>query len=167
MSEQLEFQLCGMDPFAMGISVVELSEAERDKLLALAEGHFVDVKDIRVAPSKLTRTLSALSNAEGGEVYIGISENTRTRSRSWSGFAVPEDANGHIQAFEQLFPLGEGYGYSFLRSPRDSGYLLKVEVAKNGALKTASDGIVYIRRGPRTYQSRPRKRSPAYGATRV
>jgi ATP-dependent DNA helicase RecG len=148
MSEQLQFEWCSAHlASAMGISVIEISEAERDKLLALAEGHFLDVKDIRVSPFKLTRTLSALSNAEGGEVYIGISENTSTRSRSWSGFAVPEKANGHIQAFEQLFPLGEGYGYAFLQSASDPGYVLKVEVAKSGALKAASDGIVYVRRG--------------------
>src|SRR5437870_4363597 len=130
----------------MPISVVEISEAERDKVVAIGEGHFSDVKDIRIAPSKLTRTLSALSNAEGGEVYIGISEDRAMRSRSWNGFKVPEGANGHIQAFEQLFPLGEGYGYTFLKTA-DVGHVLKVEVAKSRALKTASDGIVYVRRG--------------------
>jgi ATP-dependent DNA helicase RecG len=128
----------------MTISVVDISEPERDKVMAITEGHFSDVKDIRIAPSKLTHTLSALSNAEGGEVYIGISEDRATRSRSWSGFQTPEDANGHIQAFEQLFPLGEGYGYSFLKTATDVGHILKVEVAKSPAVKTASDGIVYV-----------------------
>ena len=80
-------------------------------------------------------------------MYIGISEDRATRDHLWSGFNIPEDANGHIQAFEQLFPLGEGYGYTFLTTATDVGYVLKVEVAKSLAVKTASDGIVYVRRG--------------------
>jgi len=131
----------------MAIPVVEISAAERDKIMALAEGHFADLKDIRITPSKLTRTLSALSNAEGGEVYIGIREDVNTRTRSWNGFNVPEDANSHIQVFEQLFPLGDGYEYTFLRTATEPGHVLKVEVAKNRDVKTASDGVVYLRRG--------------------
>lgn len=130
----------------MAIPVIEISAAECDKIISLAEGHFADLKDIRIAPAKLTRTLSALSNAEGGEVYVGISE-TSSRMRSWNGFNVPEDANGHIQAFEQLFPLGEGYGYMFLKSAANPGHVLKIEVAKSRDVKKASDGGVYVRRG--------------------
>jgi len=130
----------------MTIPVIEISAVECDKIISLAEGHFADLKDIRIAPAKLTRTLSALSNAEGGEVYVGISE-TSSRMRSWNGFNVPEDANGHIQAFEQLFPLGEGYGYMFLKSAANPGHVLKIEVAKSRDVKKASDGGVYVRRG--------------------
>jgi hypothetical protein len=69
MPEQLEFEWRGAHlAIAMGISVIDISEAERNKLLALAEGHFLDVKDLRVSPFKLTRTIFTLSNAEGGEV---------------------------------------------------------------------------------------------------
>lgn len=131
----------------MAIPIVEISGTERDKIMALMEGHFADVKDIRILPSKLTRTLSALSNAEGGEVYIGITEDITTRVRSWNGFSVPEDANSHIQVFERLFPLGDGYGYTFLKMTAEPGYVLKVEIAKSRDVKTASDGVVYIRRG--------------------
>jgi ATP-dependent DNA helicase RecG len=127
--------------------VIDISDAERDKILNIPEGHFIDLKDTRIAPAKLTRTIAALSNAEGGEVYIGISENLFTRTRSWVGFGVPEDANGHIQIFESLFPLGEGYEYSFLRGTTESGLVLKVDVSKSRGVKKASDGIVYIRRG--------------------
>ena len=100
----------------MAIPVIDISDSERVKILATSEGHFSDFKDIRVAPAKLTRTLAALSNAEGGEVYIGISEDRATGTQSWAGFDVPEAANGHIQAFETLFPLGQGYEYAFLRT---------------------------------------------------
>lgn len=131
----------------MAISTAEISQAERDKLLSLPEGHFSELKGIRIAPSKLTRTIAALSNAEGGEVYIGIEEDKTARSRSWAGFEAPENANAHIQTFEQLFPLGEGYSYTFLKSTSGAGYVLKVEVGKSRDVKAASDGKVYIRRG--------------------
>lgn len=131
----------------MAVPIITLSQAERDKLLALSEGHFCDVKAIAIKPAKLTRTIAALSNAEGGEVYVGLDEDKTARTIAWSGFNVPEDANGHLQAFEALFPLGSGYTYSFLRSPIDKGLLLKIDVEKNRDVKSASDGKVYIRRG--------------------
>jgi len=52
-----------------------------------------------------------------------------------------------LQVFEELFPLGDGYSYTFLTSPTDRGYVLKIDVAKSREIKKASDGIVYIRRG--------------------
>ena len=38
----------------MTIPVVEVSEAERDKILALHETHFCDVKSMDIKPAKLT-----------------------------------------------------------------------------------------------------------------
>ncbi|MGB7546925.1 MAG: ATP-binding protein [Terracidiphilus sp.] len=134
----------------MSIPIVEISNGEVGKILVQHEGHFCDVKAKEIGPGKLTKTICALSNAEGGEVFIGISEDKSTRINAWSGFNVPEDANGHIQAFEGLFPLGEGYGYAFLKSANYPGFVLKVEVAKNREVKYASDGKVYIRRGPQS-----------------
>jgi ATP-dependent DNA helicase RecG len=130
----------------MPIPETQLSKAERDKILALDENHFCDMKSTAIAPGKLTRTIAALSNAEGGEVFIGIGQD-RLRTNFWAGFATPEDANGHLQAFEGLFPLREGYSYSFLRSSFDSGLVLKVDVGKSRAVVLASDGRAYVRRG--------------------
>ncbi len=134
----------------MSIPIIEISDGEVAKVLVQHEGHFCDVKAKEISPGKLTKTICALSNAEGGEVFIGIREDKVNRVNSWSGFNVPEDANGHIQAFEGLFPSGEGYGYAFLRSANNPGFVLKVEVAKNRDVKYASDGKVYVRRGPQS-----------------
>src|SRR5258708_3154483 len=131
----------------MPIPIIDLSQAERDKVLALRESHFCDLKALAIQPAKLTRTISALSNAEGGDVYIGVEENKTTRQNAWNGFNVPEDANGHLQALEALFPLGDGYGYTFLRSACDRGLLLKIDVGKSRDVKSASHGKVYVRRG--------------------
>jgi ATP-dependent DNA helicase RecG len=129
------------------IVITRLTPPETTKLLSLAEGHFVDLKAIEVTPAKLTRSLSAFGNAEGGELFVGVDERKRTHERSWRGFARVEDANGFLQAFEQFFPLGDECTYSFLQSPDGPGLVLKVEIRKSRAIKRASDGKVYIRRG--------------------
>ena len=131
----------------MSIPIIDISQSERDKILALRETHFCDLKSILIKPAKLTRTIAALSNAEGGEIYIGLEEEKTTRASTWMGFYIPEDANGHLQIFESLFPLGEGYGYTFLGSTGDPGFVLKVDVSKSREVKSASDGKVFLRRG--------------------
>ncbi|MEL0583572.1 MAG: ATP-binding protein [Candidatus Thiodiazotropha sp. (ex. Lucinoma kazani)] len=128
------------------ISIVNISDHELSKLLQMVEGHFCDLKAIEIAPAKLTRTISAFSNSEGGEVFIGIDEDNETDTRTWRGFETPETANGHIQTFEQLFPLGADYSYDFLANESAPGYVLKVQVAKTREIKTASNGKVYARR---------------------
>lgn len=116
-------------------------------MLAFPEGHFGDLKAIEIAPAKLTRTISALSNAEGGEIYIGIDEDRQAGVRSWRGFATPEQANAHLQVFEPLFPLGDGFAYTFLHCPGEQGLVLKVDIAKSRDVKAASDGKIFLRRG--------------------
>jgi ATP-dependent DNA helicase RecG len=130
----------------MPIPAIEITDEERDRILGLEESHFRDLKATAVAPAKLSRTIAALSNAEGGEIYIGIAQ-TQARQNLWVGFANQESANGHIQAFEALFPLGGGYEYTFLRSQTSSGLVLKVDVSKSREVKKATDGRVYVRRG--------------------
>ncbi|MBK9945934.1 MAG: putative DNA binding domain-containing protein [Nitrospira sp.] len=131
----------------MPIPVRALTQAERDKLLSFQEGHFGDLKGARITPSKLTNTIAALSNAEGGELYLGIEQDLTIGTVSWKGFNDQEAANAHIQVFEELFPLGDGYTYTFLTSPLDPGLVLKIDIAKSRDIKKASDGVVYLRRG--------------------
>lgn len=117
------------------------------KLLRLAEGHFVDLKAIEITPAKLTRSLSAFANAEGGELFIGISEDKQKHERLWQGFPQIEDANSFLQTFEQFFPLSNEYAYSFLQTPTGGGFVLRVEIQKSRDVKVASDGKAYVRRG--------------------
>jgi hypothetical protein len=80
--------------------VIEISPTEEEKILSLEEGHFADFKGIAISPAKLTKTIAAFSNAEGGEAYVGISQSS-ARTNFWAGFQNIEAANGHIQAFER------------------------------------------------------------------
>ncbi len=67
----------------MTIDIVAISAEEASKLISLPENHFCDLKAVAIAPAKLTKTISALSNAEGGEVYVGVAEDRAANTREW------------------------------------------------------------------------------------
>jgi ATP-dependent DNA helicase RecG len=129
----------------MTIAISNITAEEVGKLLTRQEGHFLDMKGRRIAPAKLTRSISAFANADGGELLIGVEEVSG--SFRWDGFAKPEDANAHIQVFEHLFPLGGEFEYELLASDGATGLVLRASVAKSRAIKKASDGTPYLRRG--------------------
>ena len=130
-----------------GVQVIAISDTEVRKILTIEEGHFVDVKAIEASPGGLTKAIAALSNAEGGELLIGVDEDRNRKARSWRGFSNQEAANAHVQVFEQLFPLGTDYRYDFLSNVHSDGLVLKIQVAKTRDIKKASDSKVYVRRG--------------------
>jgi ATP-dependent DNA helicase RecG len=133
----------------MPIEVVEIDDNQFDEILKFEESHFLDLKSIEIKPAKLTKSISGFANADGGELYIGISEKTveDQKIRFWKGFIDQESANGHIQIFEQLFPLGENYCYTFLTAKKASELVLQVVIGKSGEIVKASDGLPYLRRG--------------------
>ena len=98
----------------MSITTEKITAEQGRRILALEEGHFADVKAIDISPAKLTNTISAFSNASGGELYVGIDERQTPsgKIRSWRGFRDVEAANAHLQVFAQLFPLGQYYKLS-------------------------------------------------------
>jgi len=130
----------------MSINIIKVTKSQYKKILLLKEGHFLDLKAIEIKPASLTKSISAFANADGGELYIGIAEDKKTNIRSWKGFENEESANGHLQAFHQLFPLGEEFSYNFL-SYGSNSLVLYVEIQKTRHIKKASDGTVYIRLG--------------------
>jgi ATP-dependent DNA helicase RecG len=138
--------LCGGE--RVPIDVVQVSDIEASNILKLTEGHFVDHKDRRIAPGKLTKHISAFANADGGELFIGITEqNTTPRTYAWSGFYNVEEANAHIQVLESLFPLGSDFRYEFLKPDTLPGIVLRIEVRKTRDVVKTQDGSIYVRRG--------------------
>lgn len=132
----------------MSIDVEAITPAQAQRVSAIVEGHFGDAKSTRVAPSKLTKSLSAFANADGGDLYIGLEEPPiRGQQFNWVGFPTPEDANGHIQALDGLFPLGQFVTYEFLKTNSAPGLVLHIAVLKAPDIRLASDGIAYVRRG--------------------
>ncbi|MHB1011167.1 MAG: ATP-binding protein [Propionibacteriaceae bacterium] len=131
----------------MTMKIEKIEPSQLDAVLYVAEGHFSEVKSIEIRPGRLTEAIAAFANADGGELYIGIDETGDQKHRGWRGFDDVEAANGHIQIFEQLFPLGRDFSYSFLSCEGETGIVLKIDIMKTMAIMHASDGQPYIRRG--------------------
>src|SRR5258708_13793011 len=91
--------------------------------------------------------MSVLASREAGHPYIGIGGTGPDKRRKWTGFPNQEAANGHLQIFEKLFPLGNDFQYEFLRAEARSGVVLHVQVNKTQEIKRASNSMPYIRRG--------------------
>ena len=131
------------------LSVEAISSRDADLLTQVGEGQFSDVKAKEIAPAKLAKTISAFANADGGDLYIGIEEvhlGGGVKRRQWSGFKDVEAANGHIQSFERLFPLGTDFQYEFLSCTERHGLVLHVQVNRTQSIIRADDGVPYIRR---------------------
>jgi len=129
--------------------IVEVDETQAGIVTQIGEGQFSDVKAIAITPSKLSHTVSAFANTDGGELYIGIAEQIlggNVKKREWAGFPDVESANGHMQAFEQFFPLGRDFQYEFMRCANRSGLVLHVQVSRTPGIVKATDGKAYIRR---------------------
>ena len=130
----------------MTINIVPVSKQDVARILKLDETHFVDVKSIDIAPARLTKTLSAFANADGGELFIGIDEGKSRQTRFWRGY-LTRKSNGHIQIFDSLFPLGGDFSYEFLAAAQPaSGLVLHITVQKTREIKTSSGGKAYVRR---------------------
>ena len=71
----------------MSITVEKISNSQAAKITTIEEGQFADVKRIEIMPGKLTKTISAFANSDGGDLYVGIQENDPNKTRSWKGFS--------------------------------------------------------------------------------
>lgn len=132
----------------MSIEIKTINDEQKNRILEIQEGHFYDLKGKGIQPKKLSKHISAFSNADGGELYIGIEEeNGNPPKRTWVGFERPEDANGHLQIFTELFPLGKYFTYEFLENDTEVGYVLHVSINKTQEISESTEGIPYVRRG--------------------
>lgn len=131
----------------MPIDMLRVTEEQANQILAYQEDHFCDLKSIDARPARLTSAIAAFANADGGELFIGIDEDGQSYTRTWRGFLNPEAANGHIQIFEELFPLSTDFEYSFLSCDSKPGLVLKCEVHKTRDIRKSSNGTPYVRRG--------------------
>lgn len=126
----------------MSISTIKISKEQADKIRLIDENQFGDLKAKEIAPKDLTNTMSAFANADGGDLYIGITN----KERRWIGFTDTESANGHIQCFEDFFPLGSHCQYEFLQCEAYGGLVLHAQIDKTQSVSLASNKTAYVRR---------------------
>jgi len=116
-----------------------------ESLKYVAETQFVDVKAKEIAPAKLSRSISAFCNTDGGVLIVGIEEKGETRI--WNGFVDEEAANGIFQLIHEIFPLHEPITATFYTVQDEKGLVLILEMTKTAQIVKATDGKVYVRRG--------------------
>lgn len=130
------------------VEKVRIPMEQVEKILALEESHFVDMKSKEIQPAKLSRTISAFANSDGGELFIGIAEDKAEHKMVWDGFGTMEEANGHIDVLNTLMPWRQHFSCEFLRPMRgNKGHVLHVTVQKTPEVIRATSGDPYVRRG--------------------
>jgi ATP-dependent DNA helicase RecG len=132
------------------LPTTEIDENEALSVAQIEEGQFSDVKAKEITPAKLSHTISAFANTDGGDLYIGIGEHLlggNVKKREWAGFPDIESANSHLSAFDRVFPLGNDFQYEFLKCAARPGVVLHVQVSRTPGIVKATDGKAYVRRG--------------------
>jgi ATP-dependent DNA helicase RecG len=125
-----------------------ISDEEFAKIADRDESHFFDIKQHAATPKSIQKLAAAFSNADGGELVIGIKDKRtgRTLDERWEGIADIEQLNGHLQALFEIKPALD-ISYEFLRREGASGYALRVLVEKGAQVCATPDGRIYLRQG--------------------
>jgi ATP-dependent DNA helicase RecG len=112
-----------------------------NRILALEENHFLDLKAREISGAKLVIHASAFANAAGGEIYVGIDEPSN-QPRAWRGFTTIEDANGRIAALHDVFEGNSVLSLEFVTGVGVPGHLLHLIIEKSREIiRTTSDEI--------------------------
>ena len=118
-----------------------MAEDKEKDILNIEESQYCDIKTKLILPSKISQTVSAFANASGGDIYIGINENTRTKERSYDGFSTVEECNKFIQVLESLEGLYENYDVVYLRC-KDNTFCMQITILKSNKIVKSTDGSV-------------------------
>lgn len=125
-----------------------ISAADALSLATRHEDHFFDRKAAAVKGAKIQKVAVAFANADGGEAFIGISDEKEEpdASKRWKGAPHIEDYNQHIQALTEVQPALP-IDLTFLKIEGQSDYVLKIQVEKSQSVHKTSDGSIYERKG--------------------
>ena len=128
----------------MSFARKKISYRDYLRLLNRSEAQLIDFKDKRIEPKKLSKTVSALANAEGGEIYVGITEQPGGQF-FWDGFDNEEQVNQIVQTIESMLYMHCHYEAEFLEFS-DDGLVLRLIINKSSKVIFTSDKKVYRRR---------------------
>lgn len=133
----------------MGISYEKknVTQKEIDDILIIQEDWLIDKKGKDIKPAKLSKTVSAFANTNGGDIYLGISHKDDKTVYFWDGFDSEEQMNQHIDVVTNMFDSYEDYSMETYQSNVDGTFVLHIVVHKTQKIIYASDGKAYIRHG--------------------
>lgn len=133
----------------MGIkySISKLSFSDVDAVINLQESWIMDKKSKDIKPARLSKTISAFANSNGGDIYLGVSHTEDKSKYYWDGFASEEDANPFISLLDEIMPTYDDYTIECFMCNDYSTSVLHITVHKTQTIIYASDGKAYIRHG--------------------
>jgi len=129
------------------LKTITISEAEFAEIADRDESHFFDIKQCAVSGKSVQKIGAAFSNADGGELIIGIKDKRTGGALAdrWEGVLDIEQLNAHLQALFEVKPALD-VSYEFLKREAADGYALRVFIEKGAQVCATADGSVYLRR---------------------
>jgi ATP-dependent DNA helicase RecG len=124
-------------------AVHDLDERLVRMVLDLEEDHFRDFKD-KSNVGKICKTVSALSNADGGELFVGIRDKSES-SRLDNLFFDQEEANGCVASIYDMFSDGPEFLVCEFLNMNNRGLCLYLSVQKTPFVVRSADGRIYKR----------------------
>lgn len=124
-----------------------ITQEEINDLLLIQEDWLIDKKGKDIRPAKLSKTVSAFANTNGGDIYLGIAHTEDKTIYYWDGFANEELMNQHIEIITSMFDSYEDYSLETYQSKVDNTFVLHIVVHKTQKIIYASDGKAYTRYG--------------------
>tara|TARA_R110001606_G_scaffold399306_1_gene584311 strand:- start:32948 stop:34342 length:1395 start_codon:yes stop_codon:yes gene_type:complete len=121
-------------------------DGEEARLLALDEGHFTDVKSKRINPAKLQQSFVAFANADGGELFVGVEDQSESGGRI-VGFSNQEECNGILPTLlEETEPSVENVDVELIDFG-SKGLVMRLFIPKSPKVHYTASGDCYIRIG--------------------
>ena len=131
----------------MNYTEIKLSDSECATIIEQQETWFLDKKAKDIKPAKLSKTISAFANTNGGDIYIGISHQEDKNNYFWDGFLVQEDTNPYISLLEELMPTYEDFIIESFTSLIYNSIVLHFVIHKTQTIIYATDNKAYVRHG--------------------
>ena len=124
-----------------------ITQAEMNTLLQMQESWLIEKKGKDIKPAKLTKTISAFANTNGGDIYLGISNEENKNSYNWDGFDCEEKMNQHIDVITAMFDSYDDFSLETYQCENVGSFVLHVVVHKTQKIVYASDSKAYVRHG--------------------
>lgn len=124
-----------------------LSDADIKIIFEIEEDHFNEFKAKSVSGKGFSKAVSAFANASGGDIYLGIREERKTKIKHWEGFGSIEDANCFLQVMESISFIEQYYEIEYLKHNVLQTYVVKVSIFKTREIIETTDHKIYVRKG--------------------